>query len=229
MGKIDDPYDAAKGQYPETPGNTLGELAIRIGGTVIPIIGLVNSVRTYFSQGAVAERLTVLVDAVNSKTDRLGAQIGSPQFAESIRLAIEESWRTTDIEKVKRFGAILGNSAAAGDNLEARQDAVDFIRAIAQLGDRDIQGLHFLYATNSPLFTTYPNLHDPTPFVDVWAVAVRLAIDAKIAADDFYSSCKRLEGFGLAIELPRNPSRLAPGEYSFRLTRRGERLINLLK
>jgi hypothetical protein len=228
MGKIDDPYDAAKSEYPDAPENIPGELALRIGGAIIPIVGLVNAVRDHYSQARVAERLNVLVDAVNSKTNATNEKIESPQFAEGIRLAIEETWRTTDIEKVKRFGAILGNSAAQGANQDAPRDAVDFIRTVAQLDERDIQALHLLYSNCAYLMASYTNLHDPNPFTDAWAGVVRSADEAKLARDDFYSSCKRLEGFGLAIELPRNPGRIAPGDYSFRPTRRGERLLSLL-
>jgi hypothetical protein len=228
MGKIDDPYDAAISQHQEAPENIAGELALRIGGAVIPIIGFVNSIRDHYTQAAVNVRLRVLVDAVNSKTNATNAKIESPQFAEGIRLAIEETWRTTDLEKVKRFGAILGNSAVASDDSDALGDAADFIRMIVQLNDRDIQALSLLYSSNANLMAAYTNLHDPNPFTEAWPEVIRLADEAKLLRDDFYSSCKRLEGFGLVIELPRNPGRIAPGDYSFRPTRRGERLVRLL-
>jgi hypothetical protein len=107
---------------------------------------------------------------------------------------------------------------------------VEFIRTVAQLGERDIQALNILYSSGAirALMESYSNLHDPNPFINAWADVARAAAEAGLALDDFYSSCKRLEGFGLAIELPRNPSRLAPGEYSFRPTRRGEKLLTLL-
>ena len=57
---------------------------------------------------------------------------------------------------------------------------------------------------------------------------VKKVDESKIHRDDFYSYCKRLEGFGLAIEVPRNPSRMAPGDYCFRPTRRGLKLLSLL-
>jgi len=236
MGKIDDQFDAAKSQYPEPPDNVVGELALRIGGAVIPLIGLVNSVRDYYSQKAVQQRLNALTEAVNDKVnatnsdvDAIKAMLDSGQFAEGIRLAIEETWRTTDAEKVKRFGAILGNLLAAIGNSDSPQDAAEFIRTVSQLSDRDIQVLDLLCSNSVHLLASYPNLHDPNPFSDAWSTAVRMADEAKLARDDFYSSCKRLEGFGLAIELPRNPSRLSPGDYSFRPTRRGEKLYFLLK
>jgi hypothetical protein len=230
MSKMEDIYEAAKSQYPETPVNIPGQLALRIGGVVFPIVGIVNAVRDYYSQAAVAERLSVLVDAVNSKTNATNAKIADREFAEAIRLAIEETWRTTDAEKVKRLGAILGNSAALSTNPDSPNDAVEFIRTVAQLGERDIQALNILYSSGAirALMESYSNLHDPNPFINAWADVARAAAEAGLALDDFYSSCKRLEGFGLAIELPRNPSRLAPGEYSFRPTRRGEKLLTLL-
>jgi hypothetical protein len=142
-------------------------------------------------------------------------------------MAIEETWRTTDLCKVKRFGSIVGG-ALAGDNPDGLGDAADFIRTVAQLDGRDIRSLHLLYSSSALLMAQYTNFHDPNPFIDVWTDVIARTQEANLAADDFYSSCKRLEGFGLAIELPRNPSRIAPGQYSFRPTRRGEKLVKLL-
>jgi len=228
MNKIDDPYEAARSQYPEEPANIPGELSLRIGGVIFPIVGIVNAVRDYYSQAAVAERLGVLVDVVNSKTNTTDAKVESPQFAEAIRLAIEETWRTTDIEKVKRFGAILGNSALSEANPNAQEDAVDLIRAVAQLGERDIQALNTLNSTSANLMALSSGPREPDAFGDALANVARSEEEAKLALDDVYSSCKRLEGFGLAIEVPRNPSRMAPSAYSFRPTRRGQRLLALL-
>jgi len=202
-------------------------LAIRIGGIVVPIIGIVNSVRDYFTQAAVNERLTVLVEAVNAKTNAISEKIETPQLAEAIRLAIEETWRTTDIDKVKRFGSIIGNTVATG-NSESLKETADHIRAVSQLGGRDIQVLDILYTATADVMEAYSNLHDPNPFTERANDILNRSTEAKIARDDFYASCKRLEGFGLAIELARNPGRLAPGDYSFRPTRRGETLIFLL-
>jgi hypothetical protein len=198
---------------------------------VFPIVSFVNAIRDQYSQAKINERIDVLVEAVNSKTNATDAKVESPQFAEAIRLAIEETWRTTDMKKVKRFGAILGNSAVPNDNPDAPLDAVDFIRAVAQLDDRDIKALRTLCPPSAYSMSTsrnYSNLDDSNPVAQFGADAARMADEAKLARDDFYSSCKRLEGFGLAIELPRNPSRTAPSDYSFRLTHRGERLITLL-
>jgi hypothetical protein len=52
---------------------------------------------------------------------------------------------------------------------------------------------------------------------------------AKIQPEDFYASCARLNGFGLAIEVPRNTSRMHVHEYSFRPTHRGLALLECLE
>jgi hypothetical protein len=181
------------------------------------------------------ERLHVLLEAVNSKVnatdgrvDSINEKLQSGQFAESIRLAIEETWRATDETRVRRFGAILGNSLVT-DHTDSPQDAAEFIRTVAQLSDRDIQGLDLICTNCSHLLASYTNLYDPNPFTEVWSNLVRMSEEAKLARDDFYASCKRLDGFGLAIELPRNTSRMSPGDCAFRPTRRGEKLFYLLK
>jgi hypothetical protein len=225
--KIEDPYEAAKSQYPETPENVPGELALNIAGKVIPVIGIFNAVRDYYSRAAVTERMHVLIDAVNSKVNAVDTKFESPELAESLRIAMEETWRTTDVEKVKRFGLIVGGSLAA-NNPDALREASDFIRTLAQLDERDMRVLNLLYSSCAHLLNSYTNLHDPNPFIDVWTDVIARTEEANLAADDFYASCKRLEGFGLAIELPRNPSRINPGQYSFRVTRRGENLVKLL-
>ena len=158
MGKIDDPYGAAKSQYPEQPENVPGELALQIAGLVFPLVGIVNQVRNSYSQAEVNKRLAVLVDAVNRKVNATNVQIDSPKFVESVRLAVEETWRTTDHEKVKRFGAILGGEFAQSDDLNAPQDAEEFIRTVAQLSERDIAALNILYSTTEDIMKQYTKL-----------------------------------------------------------------------
>lgn len=228
MGKIDDPYDEIRSQFPEAPDNVPGELALRIAGVVFPVVGIVNVVRDYYSTKSVTERLEALIEVVNSKTNATEANTNSPKFAESVRLAIEETWRTTDREKVKRFGAILGNSLAQGVASKALDEAAEFIRDVAQLSERDIKALNWLNGVAGHLMGFPSNPTDPSPFIDAFADAIRSSNEERLALDDFYASCKRLEGFGLAIQLPRKDSRMAPGEYAFRPTGRGQRLIELL-
>lgn len=227
MGKIDDIYDAAASQYPEPGGSLPADLALDVGAAVIPIAGILKGVLDSFSRVAVEKRLRMLIEALNSKVNSINAKIESPKFAEAVRLAMEETCKTTDAKTVKRFAAVLGNSAEA-DDLDGPQNAMDFIRAVSQLADRDLRVLNILNSVNADNMKTYSNLHDPNPFTQRIEDVFKRVQQAGIHRDDFYSSCKRLEGFGLAIELPRNISRMQPGDYCFRPTRPGERLLALL-
>jgi hypothetical protein len=70
---------------------------------------------------------------------------------------------------------------------------------------------------------------DPNPYTER-LVRVLEAVDAAgIPRDEFYARCSRLNGFGLAIEVPRNNAREAPGDHCFRLTGRAARLMRLLR
>jgi hypothetical protein len=50
------------------------------------------------------------------------------------------------------------------------------------------------------IMTSYTNLHDRNPCTEPKLNILQRANEAKLEGDDFYRSCKRLEGFGLAIE-----------------------------
>jgi len=72
-----------------------------------------------------------------------------------------------------------------------------------------------------------PNLNAPNMFTEKMD-ALRSATDQRMHRDDFYSHCERLRGFGLAIDVPRNPARMSPDDYCYRPTRRGLALLRLL-
>jgi hypothetical protein len=76
---------------------------------------------------------------------------------------------------------------------------------VSSLSERDIHALNNLYSVNANIMTSYTNLHDPNQFTERELNILQRANEAKLEHDDFYSSCKRLEGFGLAIELPGIP------------------------
>jgi hypothetical protein len=110
LDKIDDLCDATKGQYPDPQENHAGELALRIGVAVPLLAAITSSVREYYSQRAVNERLSVLGEAVNikangidAKVDAIKSNLESGRFAQSVALAIDETIRTTNSKKVMRL------------------------------------------------------------------------------------------------------------------------------
>jgi len=198
--------------------------------------------RDYFSKKATNERLEALIEAVNEKTEHLAERVEdcaeaiadiqsrreSPGFAAAFREACVQTLFATEQTKIRRFGTLLGGSLHAKDWVEISGDLTSFIRAIAQLGEKDIKALKLLEAVFLDVIKVYPNMHDPNPFTERAAELLKAARQDGFHPDDFYSYCRRLEGFGLAMEVPRNPSRMAPGDYCFRPTRPGLNLLSLL-
>lgn len=242
MKRIDDPYDAAKSAYPDGEPNTALELALKVSGPFIPPMAVVNEVREHFSQKAFKARVGALTDALNEKVEyesserqklgktvsELQSRLNSREFTESFREACVQTLLTTDSKRVRRFGAILGGSVVADDWPQPSEDAITFIKAIAQLSEKDIQALGLLHTVFADVVTVYPNMDDPNPFTEKVQELLKVATEPNFHRDDFYAHCRRLEGFGLAMEVPRNPSRMAPGDYCFRPTRPGLRLLEFL-
>ena len=245
LRRIDDSFDAARAAYPKNDESIPADVVLRIGARIPligPLVGVVNEAREYFSKKATNERLEALIEAVNDKTEyltgRVGentkaiadiqARIGSSEFTAAFREASVQTLLATEQTKIRRFGAILGGAVAAKDWPEISADLTSFIKAIAQLGEKDIEALRLLHTVFADVVTVYPNMHDPNPFTEKAQELLKIVAEAGFHRDDFYAHCRRLEGFGLAMEVPRNTSRMAPGDYCFRPTRSGLKLLTLL-
>lgn len=240
------PFDAANVAHPKNEESIPTNVALRIAAKVPlvgPSAGVVNEAREYFSRKATNERLEALIGAINEKTEYLNesvegntkavadiqSRIESAEFAAAFREACIQTQFANGREKVRRFGAVLGASMTAEDWAETSGDLANFIQAIAQLSESDIRTLGILHSVFADVVKVYPNMHDPNPFTERQQELLRAAREHGFQLDDFYAHCRRLEGFGLAMEVLRNPSRMALGDYCFRPTRRGLRLLSLLE
>lgn len=206
------------------------------------LVGVVNEARQYLSGKATNERLETLIEAVSSKVEDLKeevndhtqkiadirSRIDSPAFASAFREASVQTLFATEEVKIERFGALLGNSIRTEEWPEVSSDLTTFVKTIAQLSEKDIDSLRLLDAVFAEVVKVYPNMHDPNPFTEKAQELLKAAGEAGFHRDDFYAHCRRLEGFGLAMEVPRNTSRIAPGDYCFRPTRSGIKLVRLL-
>ncbi len=244
MGRIDDPYDAARSQMPPKESeNVVGELALRISGAIFRVPAVANTVREYFSERAEQKRVQTLLDALSLKINLVATQVQgnaqqhsaikskaeSPHFRPAVAQAIEESQRTYEDKKIRRFAAILGNCLAPEYSVEDLEHVSSFIRAVTQLGDRDIQALEILRSTYHEVLAVNPNMHDPNAFTERITELFKEIDRSKMKREEFYAYCARLGGFGLAMEVPRNPSRMSPGDYCFRPTSLGLKLLFLLR
>jgi hypothetical protein len=230
---IDDPLDAIEKQYkPET--DPIFEKVLEIFGKFEPTVGLVNALRKVFSKEATIARINAFIECfvlevrrLEGKTNKLTEKLESPQLAETTLAAINETIRTTDLEKIKRFAAILGYSLRS-DKKASWDDAAAYIRDIAQLGDRDMQALQVLYSVQKDLFLGKNLAYEPNVYTEKNDEVLKLAHESGMPRDEFYSRCGRLNGFGLAIEVQRNDARVTPSDHCFRLTTRGRELVSII-
>ncbi len=243
MGRIDDPYDAARSQnQPKESENVVGELALRFTGVVFPLAAAANTVRDYLSGRMERKRVQNLLDALKLKIDLLETQVQgnadqvgavsskveSPEFHAALVDAIEETRRTYDHAKVSRFAEIVGNSLSPEYDTKDLEEVSSFIRAVSQLGDRDIRTLKLLHSVYQDVLKVNPNMHDPNAFTERIDTLFKEISESGIGREQFYAHCARLSGFGLAMEVPRNPGRMSPGDYCFRPTSLGLKLLFLL-
>ncbi len=89
--------------------------------------------------------------------------------------------------------------------------------------------MRILNSVQAPLFVGGVLSTDPNPYTELITRVLTAVDQAGISRDDFYSRCSRLNGFGLAIEVMRNNGRMAPDDHCFRLTKRGARLVEMMR
>lgn len=245
-GKIDDPIDASFDAYPEETdglGKTFAELALSFAGLVFPPAAVLKILSDQFLSANRFERINSLLQALSLgikalefkvgadrvKLKDVQARIETPRFQEAVATACEEAARATSKKKVERLAAALVGSLSPGQWVDPKADLVAAIRDLAQLGDQDVRALGILKVAFSTVINNLPNLNDPNQFTERMQDYRTAIAQAQIQPEDFYASCTRLSGFGLAIEVLRNSSRMNLDEYCFRPTRRGLALLESLE
>jgi hypothetical protein len=250
MASIDDPIEATRKQYPEESKNQIFELSLAAASALSPAFGLVESILSHFSTKAAFERVEALLKTLEEEVRRhdrdllsLKDRLRSPEFIQTLMVAVDYTARTADLRKVQRFAAVLADGLVLGDQSERLwEDAAAFIRDAAELGEADIQVLGVLYSIQGNL----PSSHlapvqqdaagkmfqlspDPNPFTELHEQVLNKVDEQHIPRDEFYSRCARLSGFGLVLEVPTNVARQSPGDYCYRITVRGKRLAEILE
>jgi len=243
-GKIDDPVDASFQAFPEETeglGERFADLALSFGGLVLLPATFLKIVKDQFLSANRFNRVEYMLRAFNlglketesqigsdrEKMKAVQAQLESPRFQEAIATACEESARATNNEKVKHMAEILAGSLTPTRWIPKDEDVATLIRDIAQLGDRDIDVMVKLSLAFGGLMLTDPKLPDRL-FTDNNAGLDRI-IEKVNDRDEFYSTCGRLIGFGLAVEVSWPMNHVQPHERCIRLTRRGLALLGYLK
>jgi hypothetical protein len=243
--KIDDPVDASFGAFPEEPeglGAAFRDVAISLSGVVFPPAAILKILTDQFSNAERAKRIRYVLDALALKLKELERQMGedrerirslkayveSQRFREAAATACDEAARAADIGKVERMAKVLAGSLTPTRFSSADEDVASLIRNLAELGDRDVEALGKLGLAFGGLMMTnsaWPN----DLFTDNNSAFERIVGTSAIEADDFYATCMRLIGFGLAVEVQWKPTRMQPHERCIRPTRRGLALLAYLR
>jgi hypothetical protein len=245
-GKIDDPIDTSFDAYPEEPeglGEKFAKLALSVSSLIFPPAAILKILTDQFLPNNRFERIQYLLRALSLGIKALESQVGTnqekmkevqarieePRFQEAVAAACEEAARATGTKKVERLVAGLMGSLSPGQWADPHADLGAMIRDLAQLGDQDVRALGILRAAFSAVISSLPNLNDPNRFTQQMQDYRTAIAQAQIQPEDFYASCARLSGFGLAIEVLRNPSKMELYEYCYRPTRRGIALLESLE
>lgn len=231
MPGIDDPIDAVKKQHPEQPDRVL-DLILNVAGALAPYGGVVNAIRQHFSADGANVRTRALLDSLEeairdteASIHQIRQRMESPQFIQALIVAVTESIRTPDPQQIRRFGAVLGGSAATGLDFT---EAAALIRDLAQLTESDLEAVRILYSVQKPVVAAGVVTTDANRYTETVHEVLAEADRRKIPRDEFYARCARLSGFGLALEVQRNEGRFGPGDHCFRLTKRAALLVSLL-
>jgi hypothetical protein len=240
---IDDPLASTASQYPEQQKNKVGELVLELSGVAWWPVKVLNIVRSRIIGDYGLERVNALFNALKTEFYRdhqrvekaegnieaLKEKIDSPEFADSLVLAADEAQRTQSEQKIERLGAALANALLTENSeIVPDDDLVGYIRDLSSLTEGDVRALRFLGDVFRETILVRPEMDDPNEFTFLMGSYLRGIEAMGVHHDDFYSRCSRLAGFGLATEVERLATRMAPKDHCFRPTRRGLRLLKLL-
>jgi hypothetical protein len=236
MSTIDDPLEATKQQHPEkSPGPI--SVMLDVLGPLHPFAGVVAVFRQFSSQAETNARVRALFDALEwyvhrheSKLEELTLekQLETASSKEAVVAAVTEALFSPDVNKIKRFGAILGHNLMGQSGRVEWESAAAYIRDLARLGDDDIRILRLLHNLQRGMFLGRDQTPDQVQF---GGTMERVLIDAEregVSREDVYSRCARLNGFGLTLQMER-PRGMIAVQYVYRLTRHGKHLMDILQ
>jgi hypothetical protein len=241
-GRIDDPVDAAFAAWAEEPENVASETALSFLSAFFPPAHAFKAVKDQFSTSARFARAEYLLKAFSNKLNSLEARVNGQQaslqsikeriestdFKEALAFALEETVRAPSTEKADQFSSLLVSTLDPAIIEDSAASASALMRDVAQLDAMDLRVLHILKRVYGHLFPPLPAYQDPNAFTEQIQEFKDAITGSGIITEEFQSVCERLRGFGLAAEVLRNASRMAPTDYCYRPTRRGLKLLRLL-
>ena len=247
-GKMNDPVEASfEAWQPEAAnlGERLSNLALSFGGIKFVSAKLLQILRDQFDNGSRFQRIEYLfngirlgfrsvqseIGGVAEQVKAVNAKLEGEQFREAVSVACEEAARAANNKKIAQMAAVLVGYVDPTPSawVAPDEDIATMIRDLAQLGDRDVLVLGTLASVHASAVSTMPNLQDPHQFSKETPRLMTAIAGSGIHRDDFLSTCERLRGFGLGVEVLRNTGHMGPEDYCYRPTRHGLLLLDYLK
>ena len=167
---------------------------------------------------------------LNVRIDTVEEKLQSDERVQTLAAHIAEriAWGANE-KKSRRFAAVFAATIANAETDGDYDTAESFIRALDELSENDILMLRHLYDHQGPLVREDLAM-ETRSFFEAGRMTnmLRNIGHLSMKRDDFYSSCQRLTGYGLAMPLEWRTD-LMVGEHAFRLTLMGKRLSDVLK
>jgi hypothetical protein len=245
---IDDPKAAFEKQYlddyEERPMKiALSTAKLAFPGAAIPVTILQKVLDQLLNPISIRERLAAMWKMLLMEFEHVeNTKANRKDVEEAIQLALRRDAEAFNDKKRERYVKLIGNALRSETQI---QDVTTLVQTIEQLGERDLTVLKVINKImNKPgdwrpqknpgigdVMKVHPNVF--TERAQEFAAQIAIALGQKTDANTFsreegYMVCARLQGFGLAHEIPVSPRELPLTNYSFRLSVQGMRLLKLL-
>ena len=217
-------------------------LAVLVGAfvpaPVLVALGSISLVASLVGKKKAGRHLAAMNEAANlrflelkGRFDELEERLEGPQAAEALNAGWQAAVTAASDDKAQLFGRVLGATAAAAT--PNWNEATDFIHNLQQFTSDDLDALKTLWKMQHVRYQVTPEglmmSIKPDDYQAFWTDVVRVARqELQISEDDWLARCQRLSGFGLALTVQPGTVLGGNGEYSYRITSKGARLLGAL-
>jgi hypothetical protein len=248
MPRIDDRMGQIKHHAQGTPRSVPTELVVNMAGWV-PYVGdkikqAIDLIRGDEKNSRLEFLLTAIVEVLDDHEkaaegqhnsieeikNNIKVRLDTPEFMQTLAVAIERLFFLANERKTKRFAAVLGSTVINETSEQEFEDAAFFIRALDELSEDDIKVLSYFYKHQVKIVQeghamTYREFFDTASMRLLWEGIGELGMQR----DYFYARCYRLTGYGLMLPLERPVGHGTSDQLYFRMTLLGKRLVEILQ
>src|SRR5258706_2139421 len=231
MSGIDDPIDAVKKQYPEQSLSAV-DVLLDVVAESHPFAGMANAIRDFFSKKEAEARVKALLEALEwlireheKRIDDLSERLNSPEFGEILLVAVNETLRTANVQKIKRFAKVLGNELISNNNPISTDDAAAYIRDLSELGEADISALSILHEFQRSISFDVLSTGSGPVLVENMRQILMEVRKRGMEREEFYLRCSKLGGYGLVLSIEKRGVGASPDSLIFLLSSSGKKIF----